>query len=475
LLLLAVLAMPGCEQPAWVEREAPLRARVGVAPPEQDEIGPFPKVGLFTVATAGQTGSAGLADDPAIWVHPDDPSLSLVIGTNKNSSGGLHVFTLQGTQLQFVAGGRHNNVDIRYGFMLQGNAVDLVAACDRNNNQIDVYTINPSTRVLTPVGNIQTGITVYGFAMYHSRPTGRYFGIVSSSDGIEQWEFIANANGTVGGILVRTYASQSQVEGMVADDELGYLYLAEESNGIYKYSAEPGQSNARLATVDVAGSATQLIADIEGLTLYYRRDGRGYLVASSQGNDRFVVYRREGNNPYLGTFALSGVGDTDGIDVANIGLGPLYSQGLFVAQNRDTDFRTARWQDIANALGLAIDTSGYDVREGIGCSAAASVDLAPGSGVLDVGSTLQLQATAMDGGGDPLGGCVAAWSSSDAAIATVSSSGLVRGERRGLAIITATIEGASGETTIQVVAPVNRRPVTVTPVATPDDGNGRSD
>ena len=168
--------------------------------PEREETGPFPKAGLFSVRASGQTGPVSSADDPAIWVHPTDPSLSVVIGTNKNTSGGLHVFDLQGRQLQFVAGGKHNNVDVRYGFMLGGVSVDLVSVCDRNNDQIDIYTIDPATRQLTQVGTIQAGIEVYGYAMYHSRTTGKFYGIVASSDGVEQWEFVDQGNGTVGGV-----------------------------------------------------------------------------------------------------------------------------------------------------------------------------------------------------------------------------------------------------------------------------------
>jgi 3-phytase len=37
------------------------------------------------------------ADDPAIWVHPVDPALSLVLGTDKK--GGLNVFDLEGKRL----------------------------------------------------------------------------------------------------------------------------------------------------------------------------------------------------------------------------------------------------------------------------------------------------------------------------------------------------------------------------------------
>ncbi len=476
--ILGVLAVPSCDHPSWVVRESPappLPAWLGAAAVPQDEVGPFPKAGLFTVAATGLTGPAGIADDPAIWVHPSDPSLSLIIGTNKNSSGGLHVFDLQGTQLQFAAGGKHNNVDLRYGFLLQGHAVDLISACDRNTNQIDVYAIDPVTRVLAPVGTIQTGIDVYGYIMYHSRATGRYYGIVSSGARVEQWEFVDRGDGTVGGVLARTYATSSVIEGMAADDELGSLYLAEERHGIYKYDAEPGRPNARLATVDVVGSATQLVADIEGLTLYYRRDGRGYLIASSQGNDRYIVYRREGSNDYLGTFALPPAHDTDGIDVNNMDLGPLYPQGLFVAQNRDTDFRMVGWQDIATALGLAIDTPGYDVRNRTDCTAAALVAVSPPNATLDAGATVQLQATATDGAGAPLGGCVAAWSSSDAAVATVNANGLVHAVSAGDATITATVGTASGQATIAVATPVNHPPlVTVAPIPSVPEGTSVS-
>jgi myo-inositol-hexaphosphate 3-phosphohydrolase len=421
--------------------------------PEREETGSFPKSGLFSVRASGQTGPVSSADDPAIWVHPTDPSLSVVIGTNKNTSGGLHVFDLQGRQLQFVAGGKHNNVDVRYGFMLGGVSVDLVSVCDRNNDQLDIYTIDPATRLLTQVGTVQAGIEVYGYAMYHSRTTGKFYGFVASSDGVEQWEFVDRGNGTVGGVRVRTFPSGHLIEGIAADDELGYLYLAEESQGIFKYYAEPDRPTTRLATVDVVGSATQLIEDVEGLTIYYRRNGTGYLIASSQGNDRFVVYRREGNNQYLGTFEVPEANSTDGIDVINMALGPLYPLGMFVAQNGDRDFQMVRWQDIATALGLAIDTQGYNVRGVSDCASVASVNVVPASASVEVGATLQLGATLRDGGGAPLFGCALTWSTSDDAIATVGANGLVTGVFQGPATITATSGGVSGSSAITVPAP----------------------
>ncbi len=436
---------------------------------EQGETGPFPKSGLFTVQASGQTAQVGTADDPAIWVHPTDASRSLVIGTNKDTNGGLHVFDLNGNELQFEPGGKHNNVDVRYGFVLGGQKVDLVSACDRNDDRIDVYRVDPALRRLVPVGTIQTGIGVYGYAMYHSRATDRFYGIVASGDGVEQWELV-DQGGSVGGVLVRAITAGNLIEGVVADDELGYLYLAEEDHGIYKYLAEPDQPSTRLATVDVVGSSTQLVADIEGLSIYYREDGLGYLIASSQGNDRFVVYRREGSNPYLGTFEVPSAGDTDGIDVINMTLGPLYPQGMFVAQNKDRDFQLVPWPSIANALGLAIDTQGYDVRVGA-CAGAISVEVAPANAAIPEGATLQLTATPEDQQGGALPGCSVTWSTSDPGVASVSPSGLVGGVAAGSATITATSQPASGTALVTVEPATNGVPVvTLGPITDGSEG-----
>lgn len=58
------------------------------------------------------------------------------------------------------------------------------------------------------------------------------------------------------------------------------------------------------------------------------------------------------------------------------------------------------------------------------------------------------QTTAENATGDPVSGC--AWTSSNASVATVTSSGLVRGMARGTAIITATCQGTWGSVTVAV-------------------------
>lgn len=91
-------------------------------------------------------------------------------------------------------------------------------------------------------------------------------------------------------------------------------------------------------------------------------------------------------------------------------------------------------------------------------AAVAAVEVTPAASSLLAGATVQLSATAKDGQGAALAGRPIAWSSSDAAVATVSAAGLVTTLAPGSAAITATSEGKSGAAAITSIDPV-RMPV----------------
>ena len=94
----------------------------------------------------------------------------------------------------------------------------------------------------------------------------------------------------------------------------------------------------------------------------------------------------------------------------------------------------------------------------------ASVTVTPASATIGVGKTVQLAAVTKDANGNVLTGRTITWSTSDATVATVSSTGVVTGAGSGgkSATITATSEGKSGTSTI-TVTPVPVGSVTVTP------------
>lgn len=311
------------------------------------------------------------ADDPAIWIHPSDPAQSTIIGTDKR--GGLAVYDLHGTQIQYLPDGEMNNVDLRYDFPLGGEQVALVTASNRTKGSIAIYAVDPTTRQLTDVSarTVETGLSVYGCCMYHSPFSGKYYFFVNDKNGaVQQWEVFDNGDAKVDAALVRSFRLQSQPEGCVADDELGHLYIGEEEKGIWKYNAEP-EGGAEGQLIDATYPAGHLAAQVEGLALYYTSDRKGYLIASSQGSNQFTVYRREGKNAYVTTFEITGgdtadgVTHTDGIDVTNFPLGPRFPAGVFVAQDhRNTDpdgaqnYKLIPWEAIAAGASppLMIDT-----------------------------------------------------------------------------------------------------------------------
>ncbi|MDO8666887.1 MAG: Ig-like domain-containing protein, partial [Gemmatimonadales bacterium] len=75
----------------------------------------------------------------------------------------------------------------------------------------------------------------------------------------------------------------------------------------------------------------------------------------------------------------------------------------------------------------------------------ASVTIEPTSGAVQVGAQWQIRATLRDAGGQELTGRPVVWTTSAAAVASVSDSGLVTGVAPGQATVTASAEGKSDE------------------------------
>lgn len=83
-----------------------------------------------------------------------------------------------------------------------------------------------------------------------------------------------------------------------------------------------------------------------------------------------------------------------------------------------------------------------------------TVTVTPASASLSaVGQTVQLSATARDGGGNVVSGVSFQWASSNSAVATVSTVGMVTAAGEGTAQVTATGDGVSGSATVSVTPP----------------------
>jgi len=318
------------------------------------------------VQTQPVTGTGDSADDATIWINPDNPALSRVIGTDKKT--GLLVFDLEGRIVQRLDDGPMNNVDLRPAFRLGGRVVDLVCATSTRDNSIAVYAVDRATGELTraPGGTIPTGLQrLYGLCM-HRDSAGRTFVFVNDRASNVQQYRLRDRGGSIDAELVRSFVVGGGVEGMVADDELGLLYIGEEENGIWRYGTEPGfnQNRRRLVDTTLGG---RLTADVEGLALAIFADGTGVLIASSQGSSTFAVYDRRPPNQFIGKFrivdgnGIDGVTETDGVAVTTFAIPPAFPGGLLVVQDdRNTtsdgqllnqNFKYLRLDEVLRAVG----------------------------------------------------------------------------------------------------------------------------
>lgn len=308
------------------------------------------------------TTAADAADDPAIWVDPANSDRGVIIGTDKKS--GLYVYDLAGRQMQYVAGGLPNNVDLRGGFPTPAGPRVLVAASDRGRPGAGaaLFLLDPATLKLDFWGAIPVDLAEpYGLCM--ADRAGTFLVIVNGTDGqVRQLKVSAGADGRPQVVEERRFSVPTQPEGCVADEAANRLYLGEEGAGIWRFDlgpvATPGQLFAR-------APSAELVPDVEGLALL--RDGPAtWLIASSQGDSAFAVYRVDGPEPeYRGRFSVvaangvDAVTGTDGVAALGGAVGA-FPEGLIVMQD-DVDegppgarqnFKLVDWREVKRALGL---------------------------------------------------------------------------------------------------------------------------
>ncbi|HET7268656.1 MAG TPA: phytase [Oleiagrimonas sp.] len=318
-----------------------------------------------TVETPPVASDGDAADDPAIWVSPRDPAQSLIVGTDKGR--GLELYTLAGKRLQALKAGDMNNVDLRAGFAMNRGDIVLVAASDRTHQALAFFRLDTQQRRLQLINRITVDFDEpYGLCMSRNA-AGEFFVFMGDKNGhLDQWQLSA-AGGKVQARHVRSLRFDSQTEGCTVDAASGTLYVGEEGKGIWRLSAAADADGSDRTLIDHTGTDGHLVADVEGVDLYRGADAGGYLVVSSQGDNRYTVYTRAVPNRYLGSFRIGdrrggpdGVSDTDGLAVAAGLRTDAYPAGLLVVQdghNTDPeatqDFKYVSWADVAAALKLS--------------------------------------------------------------------------------------------------------------------------
>ena len=314
--------------------------------------------------------------------------------------------SLAATQAPRVDGvdGRYNNVDLAYGMSLEGETVDVAVVSDRYNDQLRFYVVDPAgADAATPLREVTAAEqeflfnpdreavdeehTAYGVAAWQPGD-GSTYAVVTQEGAttiatvriVEQDDTLAYTDvehlelpgsfplpdGTTW-VPCEEPGVQPQFEGVAVDQRNDVVYATQEDVGLWRIplplgtrkpvlldrvadfgihdSWNPETEECEPIDPDATGfGGPNLVADAEGVDIYYGRGRTGYVIVSSQGDDRFAVYATTGWNRSLGTFRVAGdgvddVNGSDGLAVTNRVVGD-HREGLLVTHDEpETGYR----------------------------------------------------------------------------------------------------------------------------------------
>jgi len=277
------------------------------------------------------------ADDPAIVINFDNPADSLIFGTDKKS--GVYLYDLKGNELSYAALGNINNIDVR-----QTNDLVLVTATNRSIqaieywvfNQDDFFNHDSHTDIFSLAINSSStlsAINIYGICMGLINATPVAFVTEDMGPSVELWDLDKAS-------LIETFDNGGESEGCVFDDENQVLFISEEeTNGVLK-AYDLSQDLPFESPFIVDSRKGNIGGDPEGVALYKTSATEGYVVLSSQGDNKYNLYDRNAPYAFITSFQISdkdsgidGTSDTDGISVSSFNFGDEFSMGLMVAQD----------------------------------------------------------------------------------------------------------------------------------------------
>ena len=288
------------------------------------------------------------ADDMCVLENFNNPESSLIISSDKKY--GIIVYDLEGNKLYDYEVGRINNVDIIPS--KSGQDKYLVAGTNRTYNSIDLY-------IFSSNGELEKNIVrevvpslkdVYGITFYDDE-YNTYVFVSDKKGNVEQWSF-NNDESNPEIKFERKLKFSSLVEGLVADESKGKIYIGQERKGIWELNAFPSLDSQKKL---IFKKSKNFKPDFEGLALRDDGNGEGYLIASVQGSNGYLIIDRKSLLAkiffrIIDGDKIDGTTETDGIDVSSIKTSK-FPNGFFIAQDDDNDglnqnFKLVDWNKI---------------------------------------------------------------------------------------------------------------------------------
>lgn len=307
--------------------------------------------GIKPVVVTEQTPTD--TDDPAIWINSEDPSKSLIIGTDKGEeNGGLFVFNLEGQLIDSLSIRpllRPNNVDIEYGLAWDSSRIDIAVCTERNTNSIRVFRL-PTMEAIDnggiPVFEDQEQRAPMGIALYKDEQ-GNVHAIVSRKEGpadayLQMLTLTYDSAGFVVADSINyfgKFSTKKEIEALYVDDAHGHLYYSDETHAVRLYDLNT------LEELRVFGH-NDFKDDNEGISL--AKDSLDYLIISDQQALAFNVYDRS-NLKLISRFGVDAI-ESDGSESYVGYLNERFPEGIFVAMSEGAVFHYYDWRDIKKII-----------------------------------------------------------------------------------------------------------------------------
>ena len=255
--------------------------------------------------------------------------------------------------------------------------------------------------------------------------------------------------------VVSTVAVSPPADTLIEGDTLRLEAVAADANGhaVAGTAFAWASSDTLVARVDgaglvsgVAAGESEVTAATDGVT------GRAELVVAAPAPTTVAVTPEAPELAALGQEVQLTAEVRDQIGRVMTDITVSWSSG-------DTTVAKVDSAGLVTAVGMGVTLVTATARDASGAAAvtvmqsAGSVTVSPPADTIAPGDTLRLAAEAFDTNGHAVAGAAFTWSSSDASVARVDGSGLVRGDAEGTATITAMSGSAQGTSQITVVNP----------------------
>ncbi|WP_289029435.1 phytase [uncultured Paraglaciecola sp.] len=194
-------------------------------------------------------------------------------------------------------------LDWRDNIQLNGETFGLIAALDSNLGQVLIIKLDWQTLELSEITRLPKTSAQIESLCWYLMPQGHLSLFTADTLGeVAQRTVVDGSQQQLTDLLIQTFIGTPQTKSCVVDDTLGYLYLAEENIGVWRYLASHESELSRELVIatdpngPVMGEITHLDILPSGELLVTAPEQKGVWIVDTQNNNQAQFVILEGSH-----------------------------------------------------------------------------------------------------------------------------------------------------------------------------------